>query len=100
MNYKTRAIVPKNDGSDRIEYYVVDAERGVRSCSPIVWSKLSLEDRTPDRIAERAAKVRYTADRAKRAFGRQVEDNQWLRANRPPEDRLYRALCEHLGIRY
>ena len=97
---KLRTMVPKNDGSWRVEYLVVSPDGGCKSCSPLVWSKLALEDTTPPRTAELAAEVRYKADRAKRPFGRRVEDNQWLRANPQPEGQQYRALCEYLGLKY
>lgn len=64
----------------------------------MVWHKLKLEDRTTPRTLEKAAELRYKADRAKRPFGLRVEDNQWLRANPQPEGIRFQALCNKAGI--
>lgn len=100
MTYKQRTIVCRKDGTDRVEYWVVDDSGTVKTCAPIAWLKLNLEDRTTDRTAERVAELRYKSDRSKRPFGRRVDDNLWARENKIPENLLYRTLCNQFGIRY
>lgn len=95
---KRRLIEYKRDGTERVTYELQNKEGSLKTISPLQWFFVDLEDITPNSIKEKAAKLRYKA--AKRNFGRQVDDNRFLRSINPEPGTEYQTLCKHLNIKF
>lgn len=97
---KTRAIICKRDGDNRIEYWVLEPDGSVTTCAPNVWLKLNLTDATTPREMERCAEIRAREFLKKRPFGVRVDLNRWERETNPPPAMRYQAICNHLKLSF
>lgn len=98
--HKKRVIqYTKRDCNEFAEYWVIDADGGIATCSPARWHRVNLPDETDPATLEKVARMRYIKVRTQ--FNKQVDDNTWLRANPPPPGIGHHAhLCQHLGIAF
>lgn len=95
--HKKRSIkYSKRDGNHRLEYWVVDESRRIRTCAPRTWHAVDLPDMTHPAIYFRAAEMRLASVRGQ--FKHRVEDSATLRTL--PDDGRPGAvrLCEHHDI--
>lgn len=98
QSVKRRKRVCKRDGTYRIEYQVLDADRGISTCAPNVWHKLKLEDVTTPRELEWCAQLRAESFLKQRSFGVRVDLNRWEREAKLTEETRYQEICKHLRI--
>jgi len=100
MPYKMRVITTtKRTDQERVEYWTVQDNGDIATCSPMVWHKLKLDDQTTAKTREDAARIRYHASR--RSFGQRVEDLGTLRAigqDKAPD--AMQQNCVRLGITF
>ena len=93
MATKKRAIqLRRKDGSELVEYWVLTDDGYIKTCTPMVWHKLNLEDTTSEKEIERAARIRYCDFMKNKSFGRKVEDSQFTR-KLEDKSKQYQALC-------
>jgi len=100
MSIKKRAIVwAKRTGNERLEYWIVDSQGCIKSCSPAAWHRIDLPDETTAGTLETAAKLRYIANTTQ--FNQRVDDNRALReAGQLESPTRYQWLCKHRNVTF